>query len=108
MRGSGDGGIYTSVDDVSRLWRAVFAGEVVQPSTWQQMITPLSTAEDGWRYGLGFWLDPTTDAVTLTGYDPGVSFRTNYRPSTDLLWTVLSNTSEGAWPLTKLLTQTFS
>jgi len=55
------------------------------------------------RYGLGFWLHPTSDAVLLVGSDAGVSFRSVHRPSTGTTHTVVSNTSTGAWPLTKAL-----
>jgi len=32
-----------------------------------------------------------------------MSFRSVYRPSTRTIWSVLSNTSEGAWPVVRLL-----
>jgi hypothetical protein len=35
----------------------------------------------------------------LTGYDAGVSFRTVYHPGDGSTYTVLSNTSEGAWTI---------
>jgi hypothetical protein len=69
------------------------------------MTAARSTTESGGRrYGLGIWLDGTDDDVlVLDGYDAGASFhsvRDRRRRST---WTVLSNTSEGAWPLVRLL-----
>jgi hypothetical protein len=39
----------------------------------------------------------------LEGYDAGVSFRSAYDPASELLYTVISNTSAGAWPLVRLL-----
>jgi hypothetical protein len=36
-------------------------------------------------------------------YDAGVSFRSWHHPSSGLSHTVISNTSEGAWPLTRAL-----
>ena len=55
------------------------------------------------RYGLGFWLHPTGDAVILEGADAGVSFRSVHDNSTGLTHTVLSNTTAGAWPVTRRL-----
>jgi hypothetical protein len=55
------------------------------------------------RYGLGFWLHATGPAVMLEGYDAGVSFRSVYDPGTDLTWTVVSNTSDGAWPVVRAI-----
>jgi hypothetical protein len=55
------------------------------------------------RYGLGFWLHESSDTVMLEGYDAGVSFRTVHAPTGHLTHTVLSNTSPGAWPITRRL-----
>ena len=57
------------------------------------------------RYGLGFWLHPTSPAVFLEGSDAGVSFRSVHDPTRDLTHTVISNTSDGAWAVTRLLAQ---
>ena len=39
----------------------------------------------------------------LEGYDAGVSFRSVYDPPSGFAYTVISNTSAGAWPLVELL-----
>lgn len=100
VRGNGDGGAYTTAADVSRFWRALFAGTIV-PGRWvEQMVRPHSDVPGGSkRYGLGFWLHRTTDAVILVGGDAGVSFWTAHVPSEQLTYTVLANDSDGAWPL---------
>jgi hypothetical protein len=41
--------------------------------------------------------------VMLEGYDAGVSFRTVRDPRSRVTHTVISNTSEGAWPITRFL-----
>ena len=69
-----------------------------------EMVRPRSTAPDGSkRYGLGFRLHESTDAVWLEGHDAGVSFDSMHDPASDVTYTVTSNTSEGAWPLSRLL-----
>jgi hypothetical protein len=55
------------------------------------------------RYGLGFWLHPTSSAVVLEGSDAGVSFRTLHDPVTRVTYTVMSNTTAGAWPIVRHL-----
>ena len=42
--------------------------------------------------------------MTLDGYDAGASFRSRHDPTTARTWTVVSNTSGGAWPIAKALT----
>jgi CubicO group peptidase (beta-lactamase class C family) len=104
VRGNGDGGIYSTVADVSSLWRAFFAGQIVSTDWVQQMVRARSEVpSESMRYGLGFWLHASTDTVMLEGCDTGVSFRTVHDPRSQVTHTVISNTSEGAWPITRFL-----
>jgi CubicO group peptidase (beta-lactamase class C family) len=104
VRGSGDGGIYSTAADISSLWTAMFAGRIVSLDRVAEMVRPRSEPPShSKRYGLGFWLHPTRDVVMLEGYDAGVSFRTVHDPATRITHTVLSNTTDGAWPLARLL-----
>ena len=104
VRGSGDGGVYSTAADIASLWRAFFAGRIV-PAGWvSEMVRPRSgVPEESKRYGLGFWLHESTDVVHLEGYDAGVSFRSTHDPATATTRTVISNTSEGAWEMIELL-----
>jgi CubicO group peptidase (beta-lactamase class C family) len=100
VRGSGDGGIYSTAADFSAFWRALFGGRIVSPGWVAEMVRPRSEhPSESRRYGMGFWLDASTSAVMLEGYDAGVSFRTVHDPSTALTYTVISNWSDGAWPM---------
>ena len=107
VRGSGDGGAYTTAADVHALWVAIFAGSIVAPALVAEMVRPRSEVpSQSMRYGLGFWLGGSGEAVMLEGCDAGVSLRTVRRPGpppTGVTHTVISNTSGGAWPLTRLL-----
>jgi CubicO group peptidase (beta-lactamase class C family) len=98
VRGSGDGGIYSTAADISAFWRAFFAGEIVSTDWVSEMVRARSE-----RYGLGFWLHPATGSVVLEGSDAGVSFRTAHDPRNDFTHTVISNTSDGAWPVARFL-----
>jgi hypothetical protein len=55
------------------------------------------------RYGLGFWLHESTGTVILEGYDAGVSFRSLHDRERDLTCTVISNWTDGAWPVARFL-----
>jgi hypothetical protein len=55
------------------------------------------------RYGLGFWLGRKSDTVILEGFDAGVSFRSVHDSKSNVTHTVISNSSDGAWPITKRL-----
>ena len=103
VRGSGDGGIYTTAADVRAFWTALLGGRLVSAGMVSEMTRPRSVAEDSRRYGLGFWLHESTDTVILEGYDAGVSFRSLHDPRTDTTSTVVSNWTDGAWPITRML-----
>jgi CubicO group peptidase (beta-lactamase class C family) len=104
VRGTGDGGIYSTAADISSLWSAFFAGRIVSRDWVAEMVRPRSHApRESKRYGVGFWLHASSDAVMLEGRDAGVSFRSTHHPASTTTHTVISNTSDGAWPITRLL-----
>jgi len=104
VRGSGDGGIYSTAADLSSFWNALFAGRIVSNDLVDDLVRPHSDAPaHSQRYGLGFWLHASTDAVGLEGYDAGVSFRSVHDPGARITHTVISNTTDGAWPLARHL-----
>jgi CubicO group peptidase (beta-lactamase class C family) len=104
--GTGDGGAYTTAADMSAFWVALFAGRIIPLERVAQMVAPRSNwPEERRRYGLGFHLHQTGDAIWLEGYDAGVSFLSRHDPSTDETWTVISNWSDGAWPIVSLLNE---
>lgn len=102
--GSGDGGIYSTAADFSAFWDALFAGRIVSPERVAEMVRPRSDwPAESRRYGLGFHLRTTGDGVWLEGHDAGVSFASLHQPSISTTYTVISNWSEGAWPVVALL-----
>src|SRR6266487_673460 len=104
VRGSGDGGIYSTAADVHSMWAALFAGRIVSTDRVREMVRPRSQVpSESTRYGLGFWLHQSRDAVMLEGSDAGVSFRTVHDPAGGFTHTVLSNTTSGAWPVARHL-----
>ena len=102
VRGSGDGGTYSTAADITALWRAMFEGRIVPHTRIADMTRPHST-KGSKAYGLGFWLEPARGAVVLEGSDAGVSFRSVHLPQQPFTYTVMSNTTEGAWPIARRL-----
>jgi CubicO group peptidase (beta-lactamase class C family) len=109
VRGNGDGGIYSTAADISRLWGAFLAGEIVSKDWVSDMVCARSDVPaQSMRYGLGFWLGASSDTVILEGCDAGVSFRTVHDPRSSVTHTVISNTSDGAWPIARYLDERFT
>jgi CubicO group peptidase (beta-lactamase class C family) len=109
VRGSGDGGIYSTVADISSFWSAFFAGRIVSTDWAAALVRARSDVPGGaMRYGLGFWLHASSNVVILEGCDAGVSFRSGHDPQRNITYTVISNTSDGAWPVVRLLDERLS
>lgn len=104
VRGSGDGGIYSTAADLHAMWAAFTAGRIV-PAHWvAEMVRPRSEVpSESKRYGLGFWLHRSSETVMLEGFDAGVSFRGTHDPVAGSTRTVISNSSMGAWPVVRRL-----
>ena len=105
VRGTGDGGISTTVGDMRAFWMALAEGRIVPRERVADMVVPRSDVHERWQYGLGFWIVAGTSTVALEGHDAGVSFRSLHDSGTDTTCTVVSNWSDGAWPLAKMLTE---
>jgi CubicO group peptidase (beta-lactamase class C family) len=102
--GSGDGGISSTAADLATFWRALFEGRIVPAELVAEMTAPRSDwPEEDRRFGLGFHLHRTTDAVWLEGYDAGVSACTTFDPATGISHSVIANWSDGAWPMLTVL-----
>ncbi|MFF2276137.1 serine hydrolase domain-containing protein [Agromyces sp. NPDC058126] len=104
VRGNGDGGIYTTADDLHTFWRALRDGRIVREETVEEMIRPrFDLPDEGLRSGMGVFLGATAPRLVMEGHDAGVSFRSVHDPRTETTVSVLGNSSDGAWPVIALL-----
>ncbi|MGC9468952.1 MAG: serine hydrolase domain-containing protein [Anaerolineae bacterium] len=102
--GASDGGAFTTVDDMTRLWDAFWAGEILSLELASLFTQPYTRAEregEHIAYGHGIWIydDGNTREVYIEGCDAGVSFRSGRNRARDMEVTVISNTTGGAWPI---------
>jgi CubicO group peptidase (beta-lactamase class C family) len=105
VRGSGDGGAFSTVADLHRFWRALFSG-LLAPRDWVSRLTTATTHDTGhpFGYGMGFWLRDD-GKVLLDGCDHGVSCRSIHDPGAGRTVTVLSNSTYGAFPVARRLAE---
>ena len=102
--GTGDGGAFTTVDDVHRLWAALLGGRIVPEATVAEMFRGRTPPDEyGESYGLGVWLDPATGELALRGSDAGVSFISVHDPGRGATATVLANTGDGKRPVYQVI-----
>ena len=101
--GSGDGGIYSTVADVSAVWRAFVEGLIVPPELVGQMLVPRrGSGDNALEYGLGMWIH-LDGVLEIHGYDAGVSFYSLHHPASATTCTAISNTGTGTRALEELL-----
>ncbi len=98
--GFGDGGVFTTVQDVHRLWTALIDGRLGNDAVSMMATAPVVDA----RYGMGMWLDEQPGRMTMEGMDAGASFRSTRFPDGST-FSVLSNTTDRAWPIARHLAE---
>lgn len=109
IQAGGDGGIYTTILDMKRIWEAFLNAEIFSANLVNEFLTPVCSVrpELGIHYGLGVWLKLLQDGSFepyVVGSDVGVSFKSSYNIQLREFMFTVSNTSEGVWGLLKLLT----
>ena len=107
--GASDGGAFTTLDDVNTLWSAFQSGRILPPSLAETFAAPhVRTLPDGSKwYGHGLWMrerEPGAYEHWVEGCDAGVSFQSIASRTTGRRITVFSNTTDGAWPILRMLT----
>ena len=50
------------------------------------------------RYGLGYFIDPRTDRISIHGFDAGVGFVSVHDRQRQITYTVISNKSRARGP----------
>ena len=98
--GNGDGGAFTTADDLHRFWLALLDGRIVSAATVERMTRPRHDVPDeNMRYGMGFWIHRTRPALIIEGYDAGASCRSTHLVGERTTVSVLGNSTQGAWPV---------
>lgn len=103
--GGGDGGAFTTVGDLYILWDALLKFKILSKDLTELFMKPyVKTESEGENlyYGHGIWIYKDAERPIeeyIVGCDAGVSFRSAINRENDLIYTVISNTSDGAWPI---------
>ncbi|GAA0179578.1 serine hydrolase [Clostridium sediminicola] len=102
--GGGDGGIFTTANDLIKFWENLMDGNIIDKDLLEQLLTP-HVKEEKFGYGLGVWLAKEGEDFVpyIMGEDAGVSFKSYHNSKKNITYSVLSNTIDGAWEITPLL-----
>jgi CubicO group peptidase (beta-lactamase class C family) len=105
--GHGDGGAYSTAADYGRFWKAFFELRYFKEEILSEMLKPqVAVSEDGLsQYGLGIWMNDIapTRCYYVTGEDPGVNFYSAVYPEAGLMITLLGNSNDAVWPLSRVI-----
>lgn len=94
MIGGGDGGIFVTADDISRLWNDLFSYKLLNKEMTDELLSIHSHAYADIYYGYGIWMKKMNDSICkyyITGSDPGVTFLSSVYPDSSLEVTILGN-----------------
>ncbi|QOR33632.1 beta-lactamase family protein [Clostridium sp. 'deep sea'] len=103
--GAGDGGAFTCVNDLTKLWQALFNNEILSPKLTAEYCKKHAKDTENRYYGYGMWLYnyPSCQLEYIMGCDAGVSFQSGVIRERDLEFSVISNTTNGAWSVVKAI-----
>ena len=103
--GASDGGAYTTVQDLEKFWDALWGNRILSRELTDIFTAPYVEASSEGRdkfYGHGIWVRSEPGKARenyIIGSDAGVSFYSGVIRDRQLQFSVMSNTSDGAWPI---------
>jgi CubicO group peptidase (beta-lactamase class C family) len=107
--GASDGGAYSTIHDMGRFWDAFWGYEILSKEMVEIYAAAYVEASgEGANkfYGHGIWIRKGAGLDTeeyIIGEDAGVSFYSGVTRAKNLLVTVMSNTTGGAWPVLRAI-----
>jgi len=107
--GASDGGAYTTLHDIENLWDAFWGYKILSKEMVEIFTAPhVDVTGEGANkfYGHGIWIRKGAGLDTeeyIEGADAGVSFYSGVTRANNLLVTVISNTSDGVWPILRAI-----
>lgn len=111
--GSSDGGAFSTLADIERLWEAFYGYELLAKELVDLYISPLSRAPlEGEKiyYGHGVWIyreNSKLQSEYVCGCEAGASFNSSNDRTNEVQITVMSNTTGGAWPVMDVINSFF-
>ena len=105
IRGASDGGLYTTLGDVRRVWISFRDYEILSEKLTEDYMTPHAVINDRFRYGYGVYMRKhlNMDMVFFGGGDAGVGFDSRHIREINLGITVISNITDGEEQIRKAI-----
>lgn len=95
LRGGGDGGMYTTTDDLHSFWESFFSNKILSEKLTKTYLETQHTFSDSAGYGCGVYKQLDNSMFSIVGGDAGVGFYSSYRPQEKIATNILSNVTDG-------------
>ena len=94
-RGGGDGGMYTTTEDLRAFWDSLFSNRILSAELTETYLSTHVTFDDTEGYGCGLYKRLDGNMFWVEGSDAGVGFGSRYLPQEKLTINILSNITNG-------------
>lgn len=103
LRGGGDGGMYTTTDDLRAFWDSLFSHKILTPELTATFLETHHTLDAASGYGCGIKKRLDDSMFAISGVDAGVGFDSWYIVPKRLTINILSNITNGAGEMKNLI-----
>jgi CubicO group peptidase (beta-lactamase class C family) len=94
-RGGGDGGMYTTTDDLRAFWDGLFSNRILSKALTDTYLSTQWAFDDRDGYGCGLYKRLDDSMVWIEGGDAGVGFQSRYLVQEKLTINIFSNVTNG-------------
>jgi len=95
LRGGGDGGMYTTTDDLRAFWASLFSSRILSEELTKTYLSTHCIFNDTEGYGCGIYKRLDDSMFSIVGEDAGVGFGSRYVVREKLTINILSNITSG-------------
>lgn len=107
LRGGGDGGMYTTTDDLCAFWDNLFSNSILSAELTETYLGTHHSFNDTDGYGCGLYKRLDNRLYSIRGADAGVGFASSYFVQEKLTINILSNITSGEIEISEVIRDFF-
>jgi CubicO group peptidase (beta-lactamase class C family) len=107
LRGGGDGGMYTTTEDLRAFWESLFSHRILSTELTATFLQTHYTFDPASGYGCGIYKRLDNSMFAIEGGDAGVDFSSRYIVPENLTINILSNITNGEGEMRDLILNYF-
>ena len=105
IRGGGDGGIYSTSDDLHRMWQSLISAQILSPDLTRKFLKAKVNLGGSVGYGCGLYTDEANSVYGIVGGDSGVGMDSRFYAKTSSVINILSNKTDGEERMREAISQ---